>query len=295
MKKTVLIAALAAACATSAFAQPKKPAPAAAAKPAAAPAGPAAPGPNDWRTPDPNDVLVIDTNKGRVIVEMVPEIAPNHVQRMRELAHENFYDGQKFFRVVADFMDQTGDPQNQGSGGSSKPNLEGEFSFRRGADFPFVLGMDQGVAELGFVKGVAVATQSMMLAQLTKDQKVAGYGLFCQATAGMARSGDPNSANSQFYLMRAPYPSLNRNYTVWGRVISGQEAVTAIKVGEPVADPQDYMERVRLLADLPAKDRPKIRVIDPKGPWFKAELERVKAAGAGNFDPCDVKIPAEVK
>ena len=96
--------------------------------------------------------------------------------------------------------------------------------------------------------------------------------------------------------MRAPYPSLNRNYTVWGRVISGQEVVTAIKVGEPVADPQDYMERVRLLADLPAKDRPKIRVIDPKGPWFKAELARVAAATAGGqYDPCEVKILAEVK
>src|SRR5690348_13652589 len=72
----------------------------------------------DWRTPDPNDVLVIDTNKGRVFVEMVPEVAPQTVARVRELAHTGFYDGQKFFRVIDKFMDQTGDPQNNGQGGS---------------------------------------------------------------------------------------------------------------------------------------------------------------------------------
>lgn len=286
MKITALTAALLAAS-TTVLAQPKPAAPAAAA--------PRAPSTADWRTPDPEDVLVIDTNKGRIVVEMVPEIAPNHVQRMRELTREGFYDGLKFFRAVDEFMNQTGDPDNRGSGSSTKPDLEQEFYFRRGADFPFVLGSDEQVVEVGFVKGVPVATQSMMLAPMTKDQKVAGFGLFCQGVAGMARAGDPNSANSQFYLMRGPYPALNRQYSVWGRVISGQEVVTAIKLGEPVPDPQDYMERVRLLADLPAKDRPRVRVIDPKGPWFQAEMARVKAAGGGQFDPCAVEIPAEVK
>lgn len=288
----LLAAALVAAVATPGSAQ-NAPAAKAPAKPVVAvPAGPAA---ADWRTPDPNDVLVIDTNKGRVIVEMVPEMAPNHVQRLRELAKANFYDGLKFFRVIEDFMDQTGDPENRGTGGSDKPDLQNEILFRRDASTPFVSAFEQEGVELGFIKSVPVISQSMMLAPMTKDGKVAGFGIFCQGIAGMARGGNLDSANSQFYLMRGPYHSLDRNYTVWGRVLSGQNVVTSIKTGEPVVEPMDYMERVRLLADLPEKDRPKIRVIDPKGRWFQAELARVRAEGADAFNPCDVQIPAEVK
>jgi peptidylprolyl isomerase len=134
-----------------------------------------------------------------------------------------------------------------------------------------------------------------MLAPMTRDQKVAGWALFCPGVAGMARGSEENSANSQFFLMRGPFPSLERKYTAWGRVISGQDVVTAIKVGEPVPDPQDRMERVRLLADLPEASRPKVRVIDPKGPWFKAEIERVRAAKGADFSACNVDIPVEVQ
>ena len=280
----MLLAAALAALATSAAAQK-------ATAPSAAPAPTAA----DWRTPNPEDVLVIDTNKGRILVEMVPEAAPNHVQRIRELTREKLYDGLRFFRVVENFMDQTGDPQNTGEGGSSKPDIAGEFTIRRGADMPFALAADQTVAEVGFVKSLPVMTQSMMLAPMTRDQKVSGWALYCPGVAGMARGEDPDSANSQFFLMRAGYPSLEKRYTAWGRVIFGQDAVLAIKVGEPVADPQDRMERVRVLADLPVGERPKVRVIDPGSAWFKAEVARVRAAKGADFSACDVEIPVEVK
>jgi peptidylprolyl isomerase len=292
MNRTILFAACAAAVAVSATAAPKpKSPPAAPPKPAA----PSAPGPADWRTPDPNDVMVIDTNKGRIVVEMIPEVAPQHVVQVRALAHENFYDGQRFFRVIDRFMDQTGDPQNNGQGGSSKPNIPAEFTFRRGADLPFVMAADQTVAEVGFVKSLPVMSQSMMLGAMTKDQKVTAWPLYCPGVMGMARDDNPDSGNSQFFLMRYAYPSLEKKYTAWGRVISGQDVVLAIKVGEPVEDPQDRMERVRMLSDIPEKDRPKIRVIDPKGPWFKAEIDRVRAAKGADFTACDVTIPVEVK
>ncbi|CAN7183230.1 peptidylprolyl isomerase [Phenylobacterium sp. LjRoot225] len=265
---------------------------------AAAPSAPpvaAAPGPADWRTPDPNDVLVIDTNKGRILVELVPEAAPQFAARARQLAHEQFYDGQTFFRVIEDFMDQTGDPQNNGMGGSTQPDVPAEFTFRRGADTPFVPGYVQSAAEVGFIKSLPVVSQSMMLAPMTRDGKVQAWPLYCAGVAGAARSGEPNSANSQFFLMRAKYPKLEKQYTAFGRVIAGQDVVLAIKTGEPVADPQDRMERVRLLADLPPGDRPNVRVIDPAGPWFKAELARVRAQEGAAFSACDVKIPSEVK
>jgi len=293
MTRTLLVAAAAAALAVTASAAPKPPLPAKSAAPAAA--APGAPTDADWRTPDPNDVLVIDTNKGRIIVEMLPEVAPLHVAQIRALAHENFYDGQRFFRVIDKFMDQTGDPQNNGQGGSSKPNIPAEFTFRRGTDLPFVMAADQTVAEIGFIKTLPVESQSMSLAPLTKDQKVTAWALYCQGVMGMARDENPDSGNSQFFLMRWPYPSLERKYTAWGRVISGMDVVRAIKTGEPVADPQDRMERVRLLADLPDKDRPKVRVIDPKGLWFKAEIARALAAKGADFSACDVEVPVEVK
>ena len=293
MTRTLLVAAAAAALAVTASAAPKPPLPAKSAAPAAA--APGAPTDADWRTPDPNDVLVIDTNQGRIVVEMLPEIAPKHVEQIRALAHENFYDGQRFFRVIDKFMDQTGDPQNNGQGGSSKPNIPAEFTFRRGADLPFVMAADQTVAEIGFIKTLPVESQSMSLAPLTKDQKVTAWALYCQGVMGMARDENPDSGNSQFFLMRWPYPSLERKYTAWGRVISGLDVVRAIKTGEPVEDPQDRMERVRLLADLPEKDRPKIRVVDTRGPWFKAEIARTRAGKGADFTACDVEIPVEVK
>ncbi len=282
MKHTYLLAACSAAFATAVVAAP-------------APAPQTPPGSTDWRAPDPNDVLVIDTNKGRIVVEMIPEVAPQHVAQIRALAHEGFYDGLRFFRVIDKFMDQTGDPQNNGQGGSSKPNIPSEFTFRRGSDVPFTMAADQTVAEIGFVKSLPIESQSMMLAAMTKDQKVTAWSLYCQGVMGMARDENPDSGNSQFFLMRYPYPSLERKYTAWGRVISGLDVVRAIKTGEPVEQPQDVMQHVRVLADIPEKERPKVRVIDPKGPWFKAQIERVRAAKGADFTACDVDIPVEVK
>lgn len=282
------VAALALALAVPAIAQKKAAAPPAAPKPAAPTAA-------DWRTPNPDDVVVIDTNKGRIILELVPEVAPLFADRVRELTREHFYDGLTFFRVIEDFMDQTGDPENRGTGGSTRPELRAEFLFRRGPDSPFVMVQDQSVAEIGFIKSVPVSTQSMMLAPMTRDGKVNGYVLYCPGVAGAARGEDENSANSQFFLMRAAFPKLERRYTAFGRVIAGQDVVTAIKTGEPVPEPQDRMERVRLLSDIPEKERPKVRVIDPAGKWFKAEIARAIAAGGANFTACDVNIPVEVK
>lgn len=262
---------------------------------AQAPAAPAAPSAADWRTPNPDDVLVIDTNKGRIIVEMLPEVAPAHVQRMKELTRAGFFDGRSFFRVIDDFMAQTGDPQDQGTGGSDKPDLTQEFLFRLGAGQGFVQAADQNVSQVGFIKSLPVMSQSPMLMAMTADGKISAWPLFCPGVAAMARGQGEDSANSQFFLMRQAYPSLEKRYTGWGRVISGLDAVRAIKVGEPVAAPQDKMDKVRVLADIPAAERPKVRVIDPASPWFKAEIESVRARMGADFTACEIRIPSEVK
>jgi peptidylprolyl isomerase len=166
---------------------------------------------------DPENTLVIELANGEVVIEMLPEVAPLHVERIKILTREGQYDGVAFHRVMEGFMAQTGDvqfgdmndgyePRRTGTGGSDYPDVKAEFS-----SLPF----DRGVA-------------------------------------GMARSQNPNSANSQFFIMLEAGHFLNNQYTVWGRVISGMEFVDDIKRGVPgsgaVADP-DRMIKVRVAAD----------------------------------------------
>jgi peptidylprolyl isomerase len=249
----------------------------------------------DWRTPDPNNVLVIDTNKGRVLVELVPEVAPGHVTRVLELARAGVYDGRTFFRVIDRFMAQTGDPKDTGEGATDKPNLKAEFTWRRTADSAFVpLAAPAGTQE-GFIGPLPVVSQDISYTTMTSDQKVAAWGTYCPGVIGMARDDDPDSANSQFFIMRQPYISLDKRYTAFGRAISGLEVVRAIKTGEPVEAPQDRMERVTVLADWPEAQRPKVRVIDPHGPWFQARAAQLRAEKGADFSLCDVDIPVQVQ
>ena len=289
MIRTLLISTAALALAGSALAAPKAPAAA-----PVVPPEPGAPAAADWRTPDPDNVLVIDTTKGRVLVELTPQVAPNHVTRVKELARAGLYDGRSFFRVIDAFMAQTGDPKDSGEGGSDKPDLAAEFTFRRGPETPFVQVADQTVAEIGFIGALPVMTQSSMLMPMTKDGRISGWGLYCPGVAGMARGDDEASANSQFFLMRQAYPSLEKRYTAFGRVISGLDVVRAIKTGEPVVDP-DKMLKVRVMADIPAAERPKVRVIDPASAWFKAEIANVRGEMGADFTACAIRIPSEVK
>ena len=141
--------------------------------------------------PDPNNTLVFETTKGQVVIELLPDLAPGHVERIRTLAKEGFYDGVPFHRVIEGVMAQTGDPTGTGTGGSKLPDLKAEFN-----DAPHVRG-----------------------------------------TCSMARTANPNSANSQFFICFDDAGFLDRQYTVWGRVVEGMENVDRIKRGEPVKDP----------------------------------------------------------
>jgi peptidylprolyl isomerase len=132
--------------------------------------------------------LVLDLKDGPVTIQLLPDVAPRHVERIKTLTRQGFYDGTPFHRVIEGFMAQGGDPTGTGTGGSPLPNLPAEFTNR-----------------YRFIRGVC----------------------------GMARTSDPNSANSQFYLMFAPAPSLDNQYTIWGRIVSGMEAVDKIKRGDP--------------------------------------------------------------
>lgn len=249
----------------------------------------------DWRTPDPENLMVIDTNKGRIIVELAPEVAPKSVERLKALTRQGFYDGHTFFRVIGNFMDQTGSPTDDGKGGSSLPDLGPEFEFRRSpTSTTFVRAATVAGTEIGFVGSMPVRSQPTPLAALSRDGLLSASTPFCAGILGMARGSNLDSANSQFYLMRQEYRSLDKAYTAAGRVVSGLDVVRAIKTGEPVPPPQDRMTSVKLLADMPEASRPKVRVIDPKGPWFTARLKAATSRDPAAFNPCDLDIPALV-
>ena len=166
---------------------------------------------------DPENTIIMETTKGKVVIQLLPDLAPGHVARVKELAREGAYDGVVFHRVIEDFMAQTGDvqygktggkdfnPARAGMGGSEKPDLKAEFS------------------NMSHVRG----------------------------TCSMARSQMPNSANSQFFICFTDAPWLNKQYSVWGQVIEGMENIDKIKRGEPVRDP-DSIVSMKVAADVAA-------------------------------------------
>jgi peptidylprolyl isomerase len=247
----------------------------------------------DWRTLDPENGLVVDTTKGRIIVEMVPEVAPAHIARIKELTRQGFYDGLIFHRVIGDFMAQTGDPLGTGEGGSSLPNVAAEFTFKRTDKGPATIVARPGSTDIGFVKSLPVQTQSEDLMIMKADGSVDGWGLFCPGVMGMARAGAPDSANSQFFFMRQVNSSLDRNYTAWGRVVSGLDVVRRLQVGEPPANP-DKMVKVRVLADIPAAERPKVELLDTNGGAFKALMKKNDVANSYDHAVCGFELPAKI-
>lgn len=265
--------------------------------PAAAAAAPA-PAPADWRRVPADNLLIIDTNRGRILVEMAPEVAPLHVERMRLLAGRSFFDGIVFHRVIDGFMAQTGDPLGTGEGQSPYPDLAAEFTFRRGAETPFTPVAEPAGAMLGFLNSLPLQTQPTALMATTGDHKVHGWGTYCPGVAGMARDDAPDSANSQFFLMRQPYPALDKRYTIWGRVVSGLDVVRAIKVGDGdngavTADP-DRMIRVRVASALPEAERPLVDILDTGSAAFRTLAQGVRTARGADFSICDIDLPVQV-
>ncbi len=156
------------------------------------------------QAPDPQNTLVVELKTGRVLIKLRPDLAPKHVERIKLLAKEGFYNNIKFHRVIDGFMAQTGDPKGIGIGGSSYPDLPAEFTSE----------------------------------------------VYKRGSVGAARTANPNSANSQFFICFGDgCRGLTGQYTLWGEVIEGMENVDKIKRGEPVANP-DKITSLKVAADV---------------------------------------------
>ena len=138
-------------------------------------------------SPTESDTLHLELASGRVTIKLRPDLAPKHVERIKALCAEGFYDNTPFHRVIEGFMAQGGDPTGTGTGGSNLPDLPAEF---------------------------------------TRAAK------FVRGTVGAARTNNPNSANSQFFIMFAPSTHLDGQYTIWGQVTGGMELIDGLKRGE---------------------------------------------------------------
>ncbi len=145
---------------------------------------------------DPENTILIELKDGTVTIELLPDVAPKHAERMKELARSGAYDNVCFHRVIDGFMAQTGCPRGTGTGGSQYDNLKAEFNAA-----PHVRG-----------------------------------------TCSMARASHPDTANSQFFICFDDARFLDKQYTVWGEVISGMENVDQFKRGEPVRDPDKIIK-----------------------------------------------------
>jgi cyclophilin family peptidyl-prolyl cis-trans isomerase len=265
-------------------------------------AGQSAPTPaaSDWRTVAPENLLVIDTSKGRILVEIEPRAAPRHAERIRTLADQGFYDGHKFHRVLTGFMAQTGDPLGTGAGGSELADVVAEFTFRRGRDAGFAA-IEGGAASglVGLVGSLPVQTQPDAQMMVTSDFRVGASGLFCTGVLGMARSGDPNSANSQFFLMMAPNAVLNGQYTAFGRILQGLDVVQSLKAGPEAEDGRvtenpDTMTRMRTASALPEGERPVARVLDARSAAYQARAAETRTARGRQFSICDLQPFVEI-
>ena len=249
-----------------------------------------------WRPVDLENVILMDLPAGQVVIEMRPDFAPEHVERIRTLVRQKFYNGLFFHRVIEGFVAQGGDPKGDGTGGSTFPDLEPEFS----RDTQLVenfqpVGRDRLASRVGFIDGLPVAAQPESLRTFKLDRSVSLWGVHCPGVMSMARSARPNSANSQFFLMIGDARrSLDRRYSVWGWIIDGFDATRRINRGEPPKRPTPIV-RMRIAADVPDAEKPNIVVMRTDSDSF---LQYVTAAGYenGGFvrDLCKIKTPVKV-
>ena len=255
--------------------------------------------PTDWRAVAPEDLLVIDTTKGRILVELTPQVAPLHVERIRLLARNGFFDGLSWHRVIDWFMAQTGDPLGNGEGQSAYPDLKAEFTFRRDPAMAFAPVAEPQGARLGFLGALPIQTQPDSAFAQTGDGKVHGWGVYCPGVVGMARDEGNDTANSQFFIMRQAYPALDKRYTIWGVAVSGLDVVRSLQVGDGengmmAALQPDRMTRVRVAADLPEVERPRVQVLSTASERFRSLVGEARAARGADFSVCDVTLPVQV-
>jgi len=257
----------------------------------------------DWRTLDPANTLYMDVPGGRVVIELAPAFAPEHVANIRTLAHEGFWNGLGIYRSHDNFVVQFGDADAEDTAkakslGTAKTKLPAEFARKSaGMNFTRLPDVDGWAPQVGFVDGFPAA----------RDPKAGEAWLaHCYGALGAGRGGPPDSSNgSELYVVTGQSPrQLDRNITLVGRVVKGMELLSAIPRGpEPMgfyekAEQRTPITAVRLARDVPESERVPLQVLRTDSKTFAAATEARRnrrddwyVRTAGHIDLCNVPLP----
>ena len=263
----------------------------------AACAADAPPAPNAWRAVDPQNLVLIDTKYGEVAVELAPQFAPNHVERMRALIHAHFFDGLSFYRVIDGFVAQGGSNLDSDP---KWPTLKAEFDRPTGTETFTPLGSrDLFADQVGYVDGFPVGRDK-------KEKRE--WIVHCPGTFAFARDNKPDTASTEFYIVIGEAPRrLDRNLTAFGRVIDGMQYLQKLQRGDPTVDngviadaaKRDTILSMKLASDLPVTERPLYEVMRTDSIAFAAIRDRKKNLApdfgvrkTNALDICVAAVPA---
>ena len=256
-----------------------------------------------WRTLSPDNTLYLETETGKVIIELAADFSPRHVAHIKKLVRAGFYDGLDFYRVINNFVVQGGDLEGQSKLALAKTTLKAEFEHTIDPKAPFTLVQqpDLLAEQTGFIKGFAVGRS------LRENKQ---WLISCPGVINLARSSDINSASSDFAIMIGQAPRhLDRNMSIFGRIIHGIEHLNFIKRGDKAQggiiekqSQRSVIKRMVLASDLPAKEQLNIQIEQTDSQHFKQKLQQRRTRenpfyhhkGNGALDICYLAVETRI-
>lgn len=263
--------------------------------------GVAAAGADEWREVDPENLVIMDVPYGRIAFELTPEFAPVHVERFKALVRGGFYEGEKFYRVIDNFVAQGGIGEGEDKKLAEWPALKREFErpIARGTNFLSLKSKDIYGVDTGFIDGHPAGRD-------TREGKE--WLIHCYGALAMARDDDPDTGATEFYVVIGQAPRrLDRNLTVFGKVLEGMQFLQKLNRGDPevesgvIQDPakRDPILRTQIAADMPRAERPRYQVMRTDSEAFSKRIEERRNVTSPFFfrkpppqlDVCNVNVP----
>lgn len=255
----------------------------------------------EWRDVDPENLVIMDVPYGRIAFELTPEFAPVHVERFKALVRGGFYEGEKFYRVIDNFVAQGGIGEGEDKKLDQWPALKREFErpIARGSTFFSLKSKDIYGVDTGFIDGHPAGRDA-------REGKE--WLIHCYGALAMARDDNPDTGATEFYVVIGQAPRrLDRNLTVFGKVLEGMEFLQKLNRGDPevesgvIQDPakRDPILRTQIAADMPNGERPRYQVMRTDSPAFSKRVEERRHPESPFFfrkpppvlDVCNVSVP----
>ncbi|MFZ6759172.1 peptidylprolyl isomerase [Undibacterium sp. Ji50W] len=257
----------------------------------------------DWRPLNPDNTLYMELEKGRVVIELAPDFAPNHAQNIKALVREGYFDGLAIVRSQENYVVQWADPDEKREVKTAKRQLAGEFTVKYASSLPFTRlpDVDGFAPQVGHANGFPAG----------RDPKAGTAWLaHCYASVGVARGAESNSGDgTSLYVVTGHAPrQLDRNITVVGRVMQGMELLTTLPRGKgnlgfyEKAEERTPIKSIKIAADVPEAERSKLEIIRTDTATFKSIVEAQRNRGgdwykvpAGYIDLCNVPVPVRAQ